>query len=86
MSDVFQYQTRGTCSKLIAVEIDNNKIKNIQILGGCMGNLTGISKLVIGMDIDDVISKLQGIDCGGKGTSCPDQIARCLIQYKESKK
>ena len=82
MADIFQYQTRGTCSKMIAVQIENNILQDIQILGGCQGNLTGIRSLIIGMNIDDIIAKLSGIDCGGKGTSCPDQIAKCLTAYK----
>lgn len=82
MADIFQYQTQGTCSKLIAVQVENNILQDIQILGGCQGNLTGIRSLIIGMNIDEIIQKLSGIDCGGKGTSCPDQIAKCLIAYK----
>ena len=81
--EIIQYQTSGTCSKMIGVAIQDNKINRIEFLGGCQGNLTGICKLVEGMDIDDVISKLKGINCGGKGTSCPDQLAQCLIKYKE---
>lgn len=80
--EIIQYQTQGTCSKFIGVGIKDNVITRIQFLGGCQGNLTGISNLVVGMNIDDVIQRLQGIDCGGKGTSCPDQLAKCLIEYK----
>ena len=80
--EIIQYQTHGTCSKMIGVAIEDDIIKKIQFLGGCQGNLTGISKLVTGMNINDVIDKLEGIDCGGRGTSCPDQLAKCLIEYK----
>lgn len=80
--EIIQYQTQGTCSKFIAIGIQDNIITRIEFLGGCQGNLTGISNLVVGMHIDDVINRLKGIDCGGKGTSCPDQLARCLIEYK----
>lgn len=80
--EIIQYQTQGTCSKFIGIGIKDNIITRIEFLGGCQGNLTGISNLVVGMNIDDVITRLQGIDCGGKGTSCPDQLARCLIEYK----
>ena len=80
--EIIQYQTRGTCSKMIGVAIQDGIINKIQFLGGCQGNLTGICHLVEGMHIDDVIDKLEGIDCGGKGTSCPDQLAKCLIEYK----
>ena len=80
--EIIQYQTSGTCSKMIGVAIQDGIINRIQFIGGCQGNLTGISKLVQGMHIDDVIDKLEGIDCGGRGTSCPDQLAKCLIEYK----
>ncbi len=80
--EIIQYYTQGTCSKVIGVGIQDGIIKRIEFLGGCQGNLTGISNLVVGMHIDEVIKRLQGIDCGGKGTSCPDQLARCLIEYK----
>ncbi|DAA97241.1 TPA: TIGR03905 family protein [Candidatus Gastranaerophilales bacterium HUM_9] len=80
-----QYATRGTCSKMIGVEITDDVITNIEFIGGCQGNLTGISKLVVGMNVDEVINRLEGIDCGGRGTSCPDQLAKCLIEYKNKK-
>ena len=67
-----QYRTEGTCCGLINVVIDGSKIYDVEFIGGCMGNLQGIKKLVIGMEIDDVINKLQGIKCGSKPTSCPD--------------
>lgn len=77
-----QYRTEGTCCGLINVVVDGSKIYDVEFIGGCMGNLQGIKKLVIGMDIDDVINKLQGIKCGSKPTSCPDQLSRCLIELK----
>lgn len=80
--DVIRYQTIGTCSQFIEVTIEDGKIENVQFYGGCNGNLKGIGLLVKGMTIDEVISKLQGIQCGAKPTSCPDQLAQCLIQYK----
>ncbi len=80
--EVIQYQTQGTCSKLINIALKENKIVDIEFIGGCNGNLKGISKLVTGLTIDEVIDKLQGITCGPKSTSCPDQLAQCLIQYK----
>ena len=64
------------------VAIKDNKIVDVDFYGGCNGNLKGIKSLVIGMDIDVVIQKLQGITCGPKSTSCPDQLAKCLIEYK----
>lgn len=81
-TEYIQYTTHGTCSKVIGVEISDGIITNIEFIGGCQGNLTGISKLVTGMHIDEVIKRLEGIDCGGRGTSCPDQLAKCLIEYK----
>jgi uncharacterized protein (TIGR03905 family) len=78
-----QYQTVGTCSKLIDVTADeNNTIQQVFFMGGCHGNLQGISKLVVGQQIDDVISRLNGIRCGSKSTSCPDQLCRALEQLK----
>lgn len=78
-----QYQTQGTCSVLIDVVADeNNIIQNVAFLGGCDGNLQGICRLVKGQKIDDVIAKLDGISCGGKPTSCPDQLCRALEQLK----
>ena len=78
-----QYQTQGTCSVLIDVTADDNDIiQNVAFLGGCDGNLQGICRLVKGQKIDDVIAKLDGISCGGKPTSCRDQLCRALEQLK----
>ena len=74
----FEYKTKGTCSQRIFFEIEDNKLKNVQFLGGCNGNLKGLGSLVEGMDVYDVISKLEGIRCGMKATSCPDQLAAAL--------
>lgn len=80
-----QYETHGTCSKLIDVTADeNNIIQQVFFLGGCHGNLQGVSQLVRGQHIDDVIKKLDGIRCGTKGTSCPDQLCRALEQLKNA--
>ena len=76
------YKTSGTCSREIKFDIEDNKIKDVIFVGGCSGNLQGISSLVKGMDIDMAISKLTGIDCNGRGTSCPDQLAKALIDAK----
>ncbi|MCD8378464.1 MAG: TIGR03905 family TSCPD domain-containing protein [Candidatus Gastranaerophilales bacterium] len=80
--EVFQYRTSGTCSQMIGVSITGNIINDVEFLGGCQGNLTGIRSLVRGMSVDEVIERLSGIQCGNKGTSCPDQLAQCLIEYK----
>jgi len=79
----FEYKTKGTCSQMIYFDIEDGKIHNVSYLGGCNGNLQGVSKLVEGMDIDEVISRLEGIHCGSKPTSCPDQLATALKQAKE---
>lgn len=80
------YKTQGTCSSAIDFDVVDNKVHNVKYYGGCNGNLQGISKLIEGMDVDEAISKLKGISCGGKPTSCPDQLARALTQYKENNK
>lgn len=79
----FEYKTKGTCSQRILFEIEDNKLKNVQYIGGCNGNLKGIGSLVEGMDIDEVITRLEGTTCGMKNTSCPDQLAQALKQAKE---
>ncbi len=78
-----QYRTQGTCCGLMNVVLDENKIYDIEFIGGCPGNLKGIRELLKGMDIDSVIEKFQGITCGAKSTSCPDQLAKCLIEFKK---
>ena len=80
----FTYKTKGTCSREISFEIENGKIKNVQFFGGCNGNLKGIGALVEGMDIDDVIDRVEGIRCGLKPTSCPDQLAQALKAAKNA--
>lgn len=79
----FEYKTKGTCSQQIHFEIEDGRLKNVQFLGGCNGNLQGIGALVEGMDIDSVIERLEGIHCGYKPTSCPDQLAAALKAAKE---
>ena len=79
----FEYKTKGTCSQHILFEIEDNKLKNVQFIGGCNGNLKGISSLVEGMDIDHVIARVEGTTCGMKSTSCPDQLAQALSAYLE---
>ena len=75
---IMKYQTKGTCSTSIDVEVEDGKIKFVQFFGGCNGNLKGIASLVTGMEIEDAISRLKGIRCGFKPTSCPDQLALAL--------
>ncbi len=76
----FEYTPRGVCSRKMIIEIEDNKLVDVKIMGGCNGNLQGISALVKGMDVDEVIDRLEGINCGMKGTSCPDQLAKALIE------
>ena len=78
----YEYTTKGTCSRSILFEIEDGKLKNVQYIGGCNGNLKGIGALVEGMDVDAVIARLEGITCGGKPTSCPDQLATALKEAK----
>lgn len=79
----FESKTKGTCSQRIYFRIEDGKVYDVEFLGGCNGNLQGIGKLVEGMEIDDVISRLEGIHCGMKPTSCPDQLAAALRKAKE---
>ena len=81
---MFQYKTRGSCSQMITFDVEDNKVMNVKFMGGCNGNLKGIGALVEGMDIDDVIARVEGISCGMKSTSCPDQLAKALKAYKEN--
>lgn len=80
----YRYTPQGVCSMQMIFEIDKEIIKSLKIIGGCPGNTLGVSKLVIGRTVDDVIEMLKGIPCGGKGTSCPDQVAKALEEYKKS--
>ena len=80
----YDYKTHGTCSSRILFEIEGGKLHNVKFIGGCNGNLKGISALVEGMDIDDVITRLEGTTCGMKLTSCPDQLAQALKQAKDA--
>ena len=74
----YTYMTKGTCSRSIDVELEGNIIKSVSFLGGCHGNLQGISKLVEGMSVEEATKRLRGICCGSKTTSCPDQLTIAL--------
>lgn len=78
---MYSYKTRGTCSREIQLEIEDHTIKSCRFIGGCDGNTKGVSALVKDMDVEEAIRRLKGIDCNGKGTSCPDQLARALESY-----
>lgn len=75
---MYEFKTKGTCSSRILFDIEDGKVKNLQFIGGCNGNLKGISALVEGMPVAEVIAKVEGIRCGMKSTSCPDQLAQAL--------
>ena len=80
------YATKGVCSRQIDIDLENNIIKNVKFTGGCSGNTQGVAALLVGMDIDEAISRLKGIRCHIKPTSCPDQVACALMEYKEQSK
>lgn len=79
------YEPQGVCSRQMTFEIEGDIVKSIKIVGGCAGNTVGISKLIEGLTIDEIIEKLKNIQCGYKGTSCPDQIAIALEKYKKNR-
>lgn len=78
----FTYRPQGVCSQLFEFDIDDGKVKQLQVSGGCNGNLKGISNLIKDMPVDEVINRLEGLSCGFKHTSCPDQISQALKQFK----
>ncbi len=79
--DRFTYMTRGVCSRAIDIEIENGVIASVRFVGGCAGNTQGVAALIRGMRVEDALERLEGIDCRGRGTSCPDQLARALREY-----
>jgi len=79
----FEYKTKGTCSTRILFDVEDGRLRNLEFVNGCDGNLQGLGRLTEGMDVDVVIEKLSGIRCGGKPTSCPDQLAKALAKAKE---
>ena len=78
----YEYMTRGTCSSKIIIDVEDGIIQDVQFVGGCHGNTQGISRLVKGMPVDETIKRLEGVDCRGRGTSCPDQLAKALVKIK----
>ncbi len=79
---MYEYTPQGTCSRKITFDVEDNKVRNVRFEGGCSGNTQGIAALIDGMDIDEAIRRMYGIKCGYKPTSCPDQLARALMEYK----
>ncbi len=80
----YTYKPKGVCSREMLIELDGDIIKSVKIVGGCAGNSIGVSKLVEGMNIDEAIKRMKGIQCGTRGTSCPDQLARALEEAKKN--
>lgn len=78
-----KFKTSGVCSRSIEFDVVNNKVTNVRFEGGCSGNTQGVAALIEGMDIDEAIGRMKGIKCGFKSTSCPDQLAAALMQYKK---
>ncbi len=76
------YTPEGVCSRQMELEIEDNIITKVKIVGGCAGNTQGVSRLLVGMSVDDAIERLKGIRCGFKPTSCPDQLSKALEKYK----
>lgn len=81
---MFEYKTSETCARKIIFDVIDNKVSSLDFVSGCPGNLIGIKSLVIGMDVDEVIKKLEGITCGSKNTSCPDQLTKALTIWKNN--
>lgn len=81
---MYSYKTQGTCSRMINFDIENGTVHNLSFVGGCNGNLQGISRLVEGLPVDDVISLLEGVQCGKRPTSCPDQLAQALKASRQN--
>lgn len=79
----FTYRPKGVCSQMMELDLEDGRIKSLDVTGGCSGNLQGISRLVEGMEIDEAIRRLEGIRCGFKSTSCPDQLAQALKKCRE---
>ncbi|MEG2291031.1 MAG: TIGR03905 family TSCPD domain-containing protein [Clostridium sp.] len=80
---MFIFKTKGVCSREIHLDVEDNKIKSVNFIKGCAGNLLGIGSLIEGMDVDQAICKLKGIKCNDKDTSCPDQLALALEEFKK---
>ncbi|MCI7767295.1 MAG: TIGR03905 family TSCPD domain-containing protein [Oscillospiraceae bacterium] len=77
---IIEYTPRGVCSRKITAEVENGVVKSVVFTGGCNGNTQGLARLAQGMKVEDVIARLENVDCGGRGTSCPDQLAKALKQ------
>ena len=85
MKKHIEYRTKGTCSRMVIVDVEDGVITDCRFEGGCSGNTQGVASLATGMTVDSIIEKVSGIKCGFKATSCPDQLAKALMQYKAEK-
>ncbi len=83
---MYKYLTRGTCSREIEFDVKDNTLTNVKFISGCNGNLKGISVLVEGMSLEEVVDKLKDIKCGSKNTSCPAQLAEAIVEFRENTK
>ena len=83
MKKHIEYKTKGTCSRAVIVDVEDGIITDCEFVGGCSGNTQGVASLVKGMKVEDAVSKIKGIKCGMKSTSCPDQLARALEEISE---
>lgn len=79
----YEYKTKGVCSRSIVIDVEGETVQSVRFIGGCNGNTQGVASLAAGMKIDEVIERLSGINCSGRGTSCPDQLSQALIQIKQ---
>jgi len=84
MAEIITYTTKGVCSRKIYVTVDDNVVKEVKFEGGCAGNTKGVAALSVGMTVDEVVDRLEGIRCNFKPTSCPDQLAKALKEYKKN--
>ena len=80
---IYSYRPEGVCSQQMEIEVEEGRVKDLSVLGGCSGNLQGIARLVVGMEVEEVIRRLEGLRCGFKDSSCPDQLARALKAMQE---
>lgn len=83
---MIEVETNGVCASKILFDVEDNKIKSVEFQGGCAGNTQGLSSLLVGFEVEEVIKRLEGIDCKMRGTSCPDQLAKALKEMIESEK
>lgn len=86
MKGIFKmnYKTKGVCAQSIEFDVEDNRVRNVKFAGGCAGNAQGVARLIDGMEVDEAISRMENIKCGFKSTSCPDQLATALKEYRSA--